>query len=156
MAATACSLNKLKPCVFCIFVNIKFTVDFMDALTSNVFFYFTLFFVFFVRNCTFFFILSYDFPVNVGYKQAIQFPAFSLVGHLYVCDVSSTISVSFKITYVSFTSASLYLEPFMSSILFDIWLSISSEIFMMSSTLSFLSGIFTSPTLSPMILISVM
>ena len=96
MASTACYPNKLKPCVACICVNIKFTSYFMDASTSYLLFSFTSFFNLFIRNCTFFFILLYTFTVNVGSKRAITFPDFSLVGG---CDVSYTISVSFTIPF---------------------------------------------------------
>ena len=124
----------------------------MDASTSHVFFYFISFFVLVIRNFTFLKILSYAFPINVGSKRAIPFPAFSLVGRLCFCDVYSTIYVPFMVQSVSFTSASSYLEYFMSSIISDIWSSISSELFMTSSTLSLLSEIFpyysSSPTVS--------
>ena len=120
MAATARSPNKLKPRVAYIFVNITFTEDFMGASTSYVFLYFNSFLVLFILNYTFFFIISYNLPVNVGSKRSIPFPAFSLVGLFCVFDVSYTISVSFITTYVSLTSASLYLELFMLSMIFEI------------------------------------
>ena len=110
MADIARSPNKSKYCVACICIYIIFTAHFMDASKSYFVFSFTSFFVLFIRNCTFFFILSYNLPVNVGSKREIPSPALSLVGCFYVCDVSSYIYVSFMINSVSFTFASSYLE----------------------------------------------
>ena len=70
------------------------------------------------------------------------------------CDVSSSISVwliSLNFFYELYILVLSYLDSFRSSIMPDIWLSISSELFMMSSTLSFVSDVSCSPSLSSMV-----